>query len=246
MKASPGILGVAVNHNTSDYAELMLRSLFATHAPDLNLAVTLYDNASTDDTRELMAFAGRKGVTVIQSGFTTDEENNSHGELLRRFVLENPACDYYLFLDADVCFIQPDTLPRIIAELEQHPDAFGAGPRMSWDGETPYPKNDNLDIYEARLHPCCALVRNTPLMRRVTEEIGMSCAKYLWAKGDEYLDTFKLFTKVMKTHGLRHVITTPLVVHFFSVSYAWDPEEIQRIKAQHRDELLAKYRAIES
>ena len=41
------IEGVTVNHNTSRYAELMLRSLYATHAPDLPLSVTLYDNAST-------------------------------------------------------------------------------------------------------------------------------------------------------------------------------------------------------
>ncbi len=182
------IEAVTVNHNTSRYAELMLRSLYAKHSPGLPLSVTLYDNVSTDDTAALEAFARSKGVAAQQSGFSTQTLNNSHGEILRRFVLEHPTCDYYLFLDADACFIEEDTLGTMQRELDADPAAFGVGPRLSWDGLTEMPeqvRKNNPDIPPARLHPCCALVKNTPLFRAVVEEIGLSCVNYLWAERTE-------------------------------------------------------------
>ena len=51
------IEAVTVNHNTSRYMELMLRSLFARHPSNLNLSVTVFDNASQDDMTELRAYA---------------------------------------------------------------------------------------------------------------------------------------------------------------------------------------------
>ena len=89
-------------------------------------------------------------------------------------------------------------------ELERTPNTFGVGPRLSWDGIGEVPaeiRRENPDICDARLHPCCALVRNTPLFRHVADVIGMSCARYLWTDREEYLDTFKLLTRVMQTHG---------------------------------------------
>lgn len=129
--ATRSIKAVTVNHNTSSYMELMLRSLFARHSNDLILSLTLYDNASQDITDELMAYVEEKDIPFVQSGFTTETKNNSHGEILRRFVLENPACSHYLFLDADVCFIEDNTLAIMLQELEAQPDAFGIAPRMS-------------------------------------------------------------------------------------------------------------------
>ena len=90
------IKAVTVNHNTSAYTELMLRSLFAHHS-GLDLSLTIYDNASEDDLAPLKAYARRQGVPVVPSGFTTRTANNSHGEILRRFVLEHPDCTHYLF-----------------------------------------------------------------------------------------------------------------------------------------------------
>ena len=51
------IAAVSVNHNTSLYTELMLRSLFATHrsVEELGLSLTVLDNASEDDTSTLRA-----------------------------------------------------------------------------------------------------------------------------------------------------------------------------------------------
>src|SRR5262245_42552964 len=136
MTGAPGmadrIEAVSVNHNTSPYMELMLRSLFARHAPGLDLRLTVFDNASDDDDAGLRAYAARRGVPIVPSGFTTQSRNNSHGEILRRFVLDRPDCSHYLFLDADVCFIQDDTLPTMLGELAAAGDAFGIGPRLSW------------------------------------------------------------------------------------------------------------------
>ena len=49
------IEAVCVNHNTSPYAELMLRSFFATHAPGVDLALTILDNDSDDQVAALRA-----------------------------------------------------------------------------------------------------------------------------------------------------------------------------------------------
>jgi hypothetical protein len=242
------IEAVSVNHNTSPYMELMLRSLFARHAPGLDLRLTVFDNASDDDGGGLRAYAARRGVPIVPSGFTTQSRNNSHGEILRRFVLDRPDCTHYLFLDADVCFVQDDTLPTMLRELAAAGDAFGIGPRLSWDGLAELPaavSRDNPDIYAARLHPCCALVKNTDLFRRVVGEIGLSCVRYLWAERDQYLDTFKLMTRVMATHGLRHRLSSAMVIHFFCVSYDQDPAPA-RARAERRDALLASLRSAEA
>jgi hypothetical protein len=139
--------------------ELMLRSLFARHSLDLSLSLAVLDNALTDDMTGRRAYARSKRVPLIPSGYTTGTKNNSHGEILRRFVLEHPDGTHYLFLDADVCFVEENTLDVMLLELEANPHAFGIGPRMSWDGvdEIPEPvRRENPDICDARLHPCCA------------------------------------------------------------------------------------------
>jgi hypothetical protein len=240
------IKAVTVNHNTSRYMELMLRSLFAHHPSGLNLSVTVCDNGSLDDMTGLRAFVESRQIPILPSGFTTETENNSHGEILSRFVLAHPDPTHYLFLDPDVCFLEDNTLDVMMSELEGTPDGFGIGPRMSWDGVEEIPQETreaNPDLYETRLHPCCALVRNTELFRRVVEEVGLSCVKVLWADGEEYLDTFKLMTKVMNTHGQRHIISSKMVLHFFCVSYVWEPtKHWDEVKVKRRDALLEEFR----
>ena len=235
------IEAASVNHNTSGYMELMLHSLFARHSPDLDLSVTVFDNASEDDMTGLRAYAEHRGVPILQSSFTTHSRNNSHGEVLRQFVLDRPDCTHYLFLDADVCFVEDNTLNTMLHELEGTEKVFGIGPRMSWDGVAEVPEEVRKrypDLYEARLHPCCALIKNTELFRRVVRDIGLSCVNYLWADREEYLDTCKLMTRVMGTHGLRHIISSKMILHFFCVSYDWDPVQFREEKARRRDDLL--------
>ncbi len=133
----------------------------------------LFENMSLFEALE--AFAQSKSISMQQSGSPIQTANNSHGEILRRFVLEHPQCAYYLFLDADTCFVQEDTIDRMMRELEKDSTAFGIGPRLSWDGQTELPEEvhkKNPDVYVARLHPCCALVRNTELFRNVVQEIA--------------------------------------------------------------------------
>jgi hypothetical protein len=216
------IEAVSVNHNTSTFLELMLRSLFATHRPMPELTITAYDNASEDLTESLLGFAASRGIPIVPSNFTTRTRNNSHGEVLGRFVLAHPDCTHHLFLDADICFVERDTIPTMAEELATDDHAFGIGGRQSWDGLIEIPeavRRENPDICDAQLHPCCALVRNTPLFQRVVEEVGQGCARYLGPERDEYLDTFKLLTQVMRTHDRRHLISRKLVRHFFCASY---------------------------
>jgi hypothetical protein len=226
--------------------ELMLRSLAAHHEPDPGLKLTVVDNASTDDLGELGMYAKQQGIPIVPSGFTTKTQNNSHGEILSRFVLAHADCTHYLFLDSDVCFTSHGTLNVMMQELESSPNVFGIGPRMSWDGITEIPEQvraSNPDLYEARLHPCCALIKNTPLFRDIVRAIGLSCVRYLWATGDEYVDTCKLMTQVMRTHGFRHIISSCMVLHFFCASYDWDPEVVKQDKARQRDRRLSELRA---
>ncbi len=242
------IHAVAVNHNTTAYTELMLRSLFAQN-PSMPLTVTIYDNDSDDSAEAMKAlrgFAARMDVPILRSGFTTRTTHNSHGEVLRRFALDpaRATADYLLFLDADVCFTQPRTLRALLDALTGDETAFGAGPRMSWDGETELPAAvaANPALYVNRLHPCCALVRNTPLFRRVVEAVGLSAVSYHWAERSEYLDTFELMTRVMGTHGQRHVIADALVMHAFAVSYPDESAPLLPEKHRRRDEWLTRFR----
>jgi hypothetical protein len=242
----PTIAAVSVNHNTSPYMELLVRSLWARHRAALPLALTSPRQASTDDTTALQALAAELAIPFEPSGFGLHTQYNSHSEILRRWLLEHPAPTHSLFLDADVCFVEDDTVGTLLTELEADPTAFGIGPRLSWDGMVEIPatvRAANPDICDARLHPCCALVRNTPLFRTVVDQIGLGCVSYLWAERAEYLDTFKLMTRVMATHGLRHIRSSALVQHFFCVSYDWDATATRQRKARQRDRRLAELRA---
>jgi len=238
---SPYIQAVVVNHNTSKYTELMLRSMFARHPSDLDISITVLDNNSQDDKAGLDAFARAREIPVLPSGYGFKTKWNSHGEILRKFVMEHPDCAYYLFLDADACFLQDETIPAMARELEQDSSAFGIAPRLSPNGENEIGEEYRAKVYLSRLHPCCALVRNTPVFQRVVEEIGLSCVQYLWAAGEVYLDTFELMTKVMGTHGLRSILSSRMILHFFSVSYDWEPPDAMAFKAGLRDKLLEAY-----
>src|SRR5215217_4106443 len=180
--------------------------------------------------RAMRTFAGRMDVPIVPSGFTTQSENNSHGEILRQFTLDpaRATADYLLFLDADVYFTEAGTIRRLLDALAAEPAAFGAGPRQSWDGVTEMPAHlaVNPAIYENRLHPCCALVRNTSLFCRVVAAVGLSAVSYHWAERSEYWDTFQLMTAVLGTHGQRHVIADALVMHAFAASYPNDWESL--------------------
>jgi hypothetical protein len=243
------IAAVTVNHNTSLYTELMLRSLFATHPPagKLGLSLTVLDNDSEDDPSGLRAYAAEVGVPVVPSGFTTHTKHNSHGDNLRSFFLDHPDATHYLFLDADAVFSQPNAIGTMADELDAAPDdvyAIGARIASPWelDKHNVVEPERIANLYERRLHPFCALFRNTPLFRRVADQIGFHCYRSLWAERDQYLDTCELMTVVMRTFGYRYLRSSALVGHFFAVSYDMYGEERLRTLARQRDVLLAALR----
>lgn len=135
------IEAVTVNHNTSLFTELMLRSLYKVHESSLDLSLTVLDNQSTDDTSTLQDFATSKNYIFQTTSYSTDTHyaGNTHGENFRNFVIDNPHCDYYLFLDTDIVFFQEDTINIMREELKQKKDIFGIQARMSWDGKTERP-----------------------------------------------------------------------------------------------------------
>ena len=241
------ITAIAVNHNTSAYMELMLRSYDRMHTPDIVTQWALYDNASSDDTTALMAYAQARGTPIIPSGYRIDTAFNSHGHVLRQGVQAHPSSDYYLLLDADVVFTQPDTIPRLVALLNVHADAWAVGVCPSWDGVQEIPRDardENPDICDARLHPCCAVLRNTPLLQQLVAQIGFHTYVQHWPEHDEYLDTCKMLTRVMQTHRMHHVVSTDIVVkHFFCTSYVWDPPELVAQKQAECAQRLALLRA---
>ena len=64
MNTAHHIAAVSVNHNTSAYMELMLRSLFACHPSDLSFDLTIFDNGSTDDMTELRNYAAKRNLPM--------------------------------------------------------------------------------------------------------------------------------------------------------------------------------------
>lgn len=234
------IQAVTVNHNTSKYVELMLRSLNAFNISGLKIDITIMDNASDDDgLTDLQAYAKVCGIPICQSGFTTKSELNSHGEVLSRYVLSHEKADYYLFLDADICFIQPDTINMMLDLLKSNNHLFAVGTRQTWDADAEIPDDHRQGVYYDRLHPACALIKNSEIFQKVIESIGMTGIKYCFTQGEVYWDTCKLMTKTMATHGLGYEICDAMVQHFFGVSYN---SEWKTHKEALRDKLLLQYK----
>lgn len=88
-----------------------------------------------------------------------------------------------------------------------------------------------------RCHPACALVRNTPLLRGVTERIGFSCGWIVSGDPDigGFGDTLALASEVMAAAGLHFVRSRALVGHFFNVSYDRHAAKSERCEALLRD-----------
>jgi hypothetical protein len=132
---------VVVNHNTSPYAELAIRSLLSSDIPvGVSLACTVRDNHSTDDTSALLAACDDLGVEFEVSRWPVATKTvNTHGDVLRDFVRDRPGCDAYLFLDADIAFTRPAAFATMCGELGRFGDTWAMQARFSWDGESEMP-----------------------------------------------------------------------------------------------------------
>jgi len=125
---------VAVNHNTSLFTELAVRSLLKMHGPRSNWRLVVLDNASTDETQVLKEYAEGAGIEFHQSGLQADDRQaNSHGEIIRQFVMTNPDCDYYLLLDTDICFVMQNTVDQMLSEFKNRDEAWAIQARVGLD-----------------------------------------------------------------------------------------------------------------
>ena len=77
---------VTINQDTSCFVELLLRSLYATHGDLEGIRLTILDNNSTDEMRQLRALAEDKKIPIVQTKWDSTTPGNNHGENLRDFV----------------------------------------------------------------------------------------------------------------------------------------------------------------
>jgi hypothetical protein len=133
-----GIKAVVVNQNTSEFTELLLRS-FLRHHKELPADLTVLDNNSTDDMSQLKVFAKEAKIPIRRTEWHPTTPGNNHGENLRDFVIANPTAKSYLFLDCDVVFVQDDTVPTMLEELERDAALWAIQARFTSDGESERP-----------------------------------------------------------------------------------------------------------
>lgn len=257
------IKAISLNHNTSLFTQLMARSLYQRN-PGMSIDLTISDNSSTDteDLASLRSYAAEASIPFVPSGFGL--EGNVHGVVLQRFVADNPFCSHYLFLDPDVYFLQEGQIGAMIRELDAAEDAWCVMPRCTWDGtndHTPYPTeqpglslnyeltwpwggtSDRLTVrgtLKERVHPFCVLAKNTEIFRSVAREVSLSGGCTFSLEDCCGWDTMGLATSVMKTHGMRVLISDVMVFHFYNVSY--DTEWIDSKRERCR-KFLAELRA---
>ncbi|CAG0998562.1 hypothetical protein ANAEL_02779 [Anaerolineales bacterium] len=243
------IYGVTVNHNTSRFVELMLRTLFLTNdLSGLAFHMVVLDNASNDEyVEQLTAYLANQSIPFIQTGLDNRVAVEKHGLALANFVKERKDCTHYLFLDSDMWFVENDTIPTMWRELVESPSSVFANQARihgyyadrAIEGRDGVPGANSLDGVEwetvcgnpvvkntryttriaYRCSPVCSLIANTPVFRTVTETIGLNPAISFGAWAAKHYDTFGLMTHVMATHGFRFIVSSKTVNHFTETVY---------------------------
>ena len=232
------------NHNTSPFAELALRSLLASER-EVELNITVSDNHSTDaGVEELRQACTELGANFLASRWPAGGSLvNSHGDAIRDFVLSHPESDFWLLVDADIVFIEPRTVARMLDEIRSDQGLWAVQARFAWAEEhrgegasldigrgqkqqMPIARRDGtrFDLEfegKGRCHPGATLVRKSEVSRSVARSIGF-CGAFLLSEDDRlggFYDTMGLASHVMSTHGLRYQLSQARVVHYFNVSY---------------------------
>lgn len=240
------IAGVTVTHDSADFVELMLRTLFLTNnLSGLEFTMTVLDNSSADLHRlRLASYLGQHGIPIRPTGFAHYIAAEQHGVALSNFVRSDSDCTHYLFLDADMWFIEPDTIATMLRELGTAPaNTFGVQARIFgyylgrvyegrdgipgtnyWeDKEAAWPiefeGRQYANRYAPRISPVCSLIANTPLFRRLVEKVGLSQAIRFGVGEVFYHDTFSLLAHVMATHGQAFLVSSKTVNHFGQTTY---------------------------
>ena len=267
----PLIEAVIVNHNTSLFAELALRSLVATSGEPgepYRLAVTVMDNHSADDTGPLVDAVLELGAQFQLSRWPAAGVNlNSHGDVLRDFVLARPEADYFLFIDSDIDFESDRPLAVMLAELAEDPNLWAVQARFSsverregegasldigagrpfrasigewvWDETSKVPVSG---IGHARCHPGATLIRNSQLFQGVARHVGFSSLVVIAADPEVagFHDTLGMASAAFAGFGSRYALSAARVHHFFMASYDRVHIEAREVDARNR---LARFRA---
>jgi hypothetical protein len=259
------VRAIIVNHNTSLFAELALRSLMWTHTDDssIDLLVSVVDNHSTDaELDQLKAACEEHGAEFALSRWPVAEKRlNTHGDVLRDFVLSHDEADRFLFVDSDIDFEEPATVSTLAADLEADDELWAVQARFRFSEERDGP-GGSLDIWagrpialkvgraidrwddvngfdgsiQRRCHPGATLCANTSLFRRVTEVIGFSTAVRLSADSEHggFFDTLGLASAAMAANGKRYGLSRATVHHFFMASYDDQYTEARRVECERR------------
>lgn len=225
------------------------------------MRVTVADNHSSDDgIRPLRAAVAELDAEFELTRWPAHQATTiTHGDVLRDFVLARRETAYFLFLDADIVFIQRNTVATMLSELQSSPDAWavqaryvsperrrqggsldmGAGDAQELDAGFPGSRWrwTVRGSGQRRLHPGCALVANSEALLRTVEMLGLGT--FAGLSQDEsvagYYDTMAIASAVMATHGLRYALSSASVVHYFNVSYdERDELTVSKLEDVHR------------
>ncbi len=236
------IRAVTVNHNTSHFVELMLRTLFMLHSAEtFRLSVAVLDNASDDEQLPaLKKYLDAQNIPFQQTGFDATIAVEKHGLALEAFVQNNADATHFLFLDSDIWFIERDTIRTMFDELNAAGEnVFANQARIAGyyadriiegrDGipgaadeyafVTTFDHREYVATKMTRCSPVCTLVKNTPLFRRLVETIGLTPAQRFQFRAAQYFDTFALMTHVMATHRQNFIVSSKTINHFTQATY---------------------------
>jgi hypothetical protein len=191
-----------VNHDTSPFAELALRSLTTCATQGADLAVTVLDNHSDDEGLDGL----RSAVTELGATFELTRwpraatVTNSHGDALRDFVLGHESADAFLLVDADVVWTDPTSVRTMVDELGADEDRWAVQARFHWaerhrgpgasrgiwagrpirmqfgsvfDDREPALGPTLAGTIRPRCHPAATLVANTSVFRGVAARLGL-------------------------------------------------------------------------
>ena len=245
----PVVEAAIINHNTSLFAELALRSLLASVEDgdqNCDLRITVVDNHSTDDLDALVDTAKDKGAQFERSRWPASEATfNTHGDVLRDFVLARRDADFYLLVDSDIDFETPAALQTMLAELQEDASLWAVQARFSsveskdegssldiwagrpfevtlenwsWDETSRVPVSG---VIHRRCHPGATLVRNSELFQGVANRIGFSSLVVIAGDSDVggFYDTFAMASAAMEAAGYRYDLSQARAHHFFMANY---------------------------
>lgn len=154
VRATPSIDVLVVSFNTRELLRECLDSL-RTHAaghPAAEVTISVYDNASTDGSADLVADSYPE-VRLVR-GTTNAGFAAANNELLR-----TSACDHVLLLNSDTR-LTGDLVEPLLGALRAQPDAVAAGPRLIYPDGRPQASSE---CFPTLAYDVCRAIERTKL-----------------------------------------------------------------------------------